>query len=1120
MTTKAFRTPYTYSYSGADCKAYAWFDWTNVRNIDDLFKVWKQENISEQIQKEKKTFTQQEIGNEPIPPEEITLNQIDNLPNLYKYFDYREICDLFINFLNKEIEIAETEARNRNLDFYYEKLGHLSSIEEYLKFFLPTADDEEILDIKNFFTKDLRSIDFLPDELPVEPIGHENLLEIFFEIVEQNKGLYLSGLDYWYNVVDFEDEVYNSFTSFYATKKVELIDVLTKYYDAKSTGEDTLKIKEEFVHLLDNIPHPGVEHWKNQTIAKSPVVVYKRDGLLNFDFNILVEELRKEVFFQKEKIGFVEKITFSGTYNNKNISFEINKKDYSELDDLFKFFSDALMNYAEVYEEEGGLPTYYFAKHKIPFITAMNILATFINYDELYLIDFTSQVYGVDPDTLVIQVPQGTRDLFRLFINKQELELDIDYKWIYPEENETQLIVLQKSLAGFNIEPDSEIKIVGGYYQPLTDLEKIFTTNLQNENGWSFEYNKYYDVEYAPIFIDKLNLLDDVFSKYSIKKDSYEEEMANYKEIMERNEYGAGYIVPKLYSEEDFYQLLDIRYTYNIFSILYDFPGFKEDSVFPRNFLKNMRDEVFRFGDEDEIIDENLFKDDLLYSSDKSYSYNKVWEVLSENYEYSKTFYSNFYEKISNLYSDILELDIDIDLLFLYKSIEEEPSNSIKIKSNSECLELINCMLSLVSSGYDYIDRYTALYFLVNKYKYTYTRQLPDAEKEEKELERISEEVSKDVKVYLEKKKYLLVYGSMDDKYYPELIKQQVFYNHKETWPRYCDIVANRISELDETLLFDSSAFREIATEFKEFYSELKTTSEEYIENYENNIRENLNTINSTDYNKYLIEKADFDYKIEEYNFKKDDITIYYEEKITLGEPRLEVDESLKQWVMGTTHLKSLVTLSLSIHDAKAPVRRLGHVAPVGFTKAIRTIAGTMVFLIIEDHPLRELMARDPSNYQAPWGADNLDRDSMVTRNFPLKIAENQFSGYYWSYDQDFIRTGRNELNKSYSYYDNNKIPAFLSSLISPFNLLLHYQTEVKSIESGKASMLIEGIEITGESIVTSVNDMVTEVVVQFVAKDVYQFSGSGATEQDIIDSFKMRLSSKESPIISTRKKE
>lgn len=217
-------------------------------------------------------------------------------------------------------------------------------------------------------------------------------------------------------------------------------------------------------------------------------------------------------------------------------------------------------------------------------------------------------------------------------------------------------------------------------------------------------------------------------------------------------------------------------------------------------------------------------------------------------------------------------------------------------------------------------------------------------------------------------------------------------------------------------------------------------------------------------------------------------------------EPPVDPNLDFLQNLNNPVHLNSLATISLSVHDAKAPVRRLGHVGVSGFTKSIRTIAGTMVFLIIEDHPLRNLIARDPSN---------------VDMNY-----------YYFSLDKE---KGRGDFGSetTTSFYSSSK----LSSLISKFNLMLRYQTEVykrpdmldrealsifgsKALFfepqelNGRASMIIKGIEITGESLVTSVNDMVTEVVIQFVAEDVVMFRAENTkTETDIKEAYERNVS-------------
>jgi hypothetical protein len=167
--------------------------------------------------------------------------------------------------------------------------------------------------------------------------------------------------------------------------------------------------------------------------------------------------------------------------------------------------------------------------------------------------------------------------------------------------------------------------------------------------------------------------------------------------------------------------------------------------------------------------------------------------------------------------------------------------------------------------------------------------------------------------------------------------------------------------------------------------------------------------------------------------------------------------------------MTQMATISISIHEAKSPVRRIGERGVSGYTRGIRTIAGTIVFLVIEDHPLRMLAAKDPANIYSNlvgWSRD------LTTKGVG--------SGH-----------GKNNIK-----FDNK-----ISTLISPMNIMLRYQTEVA--RNGQAdpgaSMILEGVEFVNEGIVTSVNDMVTEVVCQFVAQDIRPFTDLNKSSSDEI---------------------
>ena len=171
----------------------------------------------------------------------------------------------------------------------------------------------------------------------------------------------------------------------------------------------------------------------------------------------------------------------------------------------------------------------------------------------------------------------------------------------------------------------------------------------------------------------------------------------------------------------------------------------------------------------------------------------------------------------------------------------------------------------------------------------------------------------------------------------------------------------------------------------------------------------------------------------------------------------------------GLVFLESLATISYQVHEPKAPARALGYRGPKGFARSVRTIAGTMIFIVVEDHPLRGLMA-----------------------------AGHRFGPDSTSYSLD--------MDRGAGTHTNNNANISISTMIKPFNMLVQYSTEIPgNINSADqfsaeappiASYMLENIEIISEGITTSVNDMVTEVVMQFQAHNVYQLS----TENSVVE--------------------
>lgn len=146
-------------------------------------------------------------------------------------------------------------------------------------------------------------------------------------------------------------------------------------------------------------------------------------------------------------------------------------------------------------------------------------------------------------------------------------------------------------------------------------------------------------------------------------------------------------------------------------------------------------------------------------------------------------------------------------------------------------------------------------------------------------------------------------------------------------------------------------------------------------------------------------------------------------------------------------HLDSIATVSVSMYEAKAPVRRLGHASPVGFTGNIRSIAGSLIFIVKNEHPLGEVMK------MFPRFSKHID-DDITQKGFDRTQDDPEAQG------------------------------VFNAGMIEPFKLMLMYKNEV---DARGAGLRINNLEFISEGIVTSVNDIVSEVVLQFVATDIDQ---------------------------------
>jgi len=142
--------------------------------------------------------------------------------------------------------------------------------------------------------------------------------------------------------------------------------------------------------------------------------------------------------------------------------------------------------------------------------------------------------------------------------------------------------------------------------------------------------------------------------------------------------------------------------------------------------------------------------------------------------------------------------------------------------------------------------------------------------------------------------------------------------------------------------------------------------------------------------------------------------------------------EKYKQLILG-----NIQTLTFSTHREKFPARALGHVGARGYTRGPRTIGGTMIFTVFDKSVLSEL----------------IQLDNMV--------------------EVSSTDSGRGK--------EAGITNIVLLDQIPPFDISILFANETGSV----SRMAIYGAELVNEGQTMSVEDLVTEAVVSYVARHI-----------------------------------
>ena len=139
-------------------------------------------------------------------------------------------------------------------------------------------------------------------------------------------------------------------------------------------------------------------------------------------------------------------------------------------------------------------------------------------------------------------------------------------------------------------------------------------------------------------------------------------------------------------------------------------------------------------------------------------------------------------------------------------------------------------------------------------------------------------------------------------------------------------------------------------------------------------------------------------------------------------------------------------TLTYSIYRPTTPVYALGRINPKGVVRGQRTIAGSLIFTVFDRHVLKSVM-----------------------KSYSAKNTDNK----YYKFDA-------NELTEMSANMKTDEMP--------PFDINITFMNEY----GNSATLNIYGVHILTEGQTMSIEDMITENTMQYIAMDIDLMDNNG----------------------------
>lgn len=166
---------------------------------------------------------------------------------------------------------------------------------------------------------------------------------------------------------------------------------------------------------------------------------------------------------------------------------------------------------------------------------------------------------------------------------------------------------------------------------------------------------------------------------------------------------------------------------------------------------------------------------------------------------------------------------------------------------------------------------------------------------------------------------------------------------------------------------------------------------------------------------------------------------VLFQNNLIAAQERINKLKQISLKATETLVLGTLQTLSVQSFRDKNPVRSLGTSYVKGFVRGARTIAGSMIFTVFNEHALAQLIRAMAGS--DTWKEMDADLSSLIADQLP------------------------------------------------PIDITITFRNEYGSV----SSMSIYGVEFTTDGMTLSIEDIITEEVLQFVARDIDVMQSRGS---------------------------